>query len=533
MKTWSKVSLVAAGICLAIVGITQLILQAWLPFLTVLLVLALIGLVVPLFVEWRTILDFLSMRTTKHGLNMGTLILLGFTGVVAVNVLAVRFNKNFDLTKDRLNSLSDQSITQVKGLKSELKVLIFYPGKAAREGQNLEEDKAQLRNNLKMYEDVSSKIKVENVDSYVRLDLAKKYLASDKSAKMVPVVEYEGRQGRIEAPYGEEEITKAIMRVTRTERKKLYFLEGHGEKDLKGDDGEGLKSLDQALKDSQYDVMPLNLVQKPEIPKDANLIAIIGPKTALLDGEIELLKQYAARGGKLLIAADPGEPHQIGRLTEQFGVQFKNNYIVNEIGAMMNRPAMAVGITYSSTSEITKKFNMRNMSLFDFASEVKKSDASVSGLNYEELVKTAEGSFAVDDISSGKVKVDPSQRRVVTIGVSVSGKFKPAAASGETKPADGQADGKQKDEDFSAVIFGDSDFLSALFGQGVNRDLALNTFGYLLKDNDMISIRPKRPKGTTLQMTVTKQWGTIFGALGLPLLLLIGGGVAWFRRRGA
>ncbi len=84
------------------------------------------------------------------------------------------------------------------------------------------------------------------------------------------------------------------------------------------------------------------------------------------------------------------------------------------------------------------------------------------------------------------------------------------------------------------MIFGDSDFVSnKSIAQGLNRDLALNSFSFLAQEDDLISIRPKQPKGTQLMMTKYTQLGLVGAGVGLPLILLILGGVVWFRRRGA
>ena len=66
------------------------------------------------FKDARFYLEFLTMRTTKHGMNMGALILMAVVALVSINFLAVRYEKKFDWTSERLNSLSDQSLKAFK-----------------------------------------------------------------------------------------------------------------------------------------------------------------------------------------------------------------------------------------------------------------------------------------------------------------------------------------------------------------------------------------------------------------------------------
>ena len=91
-----------------------------------------------------------------------------------------------------------------------------------------------------------------------------------------------------------------------------------------------------------------------------------------------------------------------------------------------------------------------------------------------------------------------------------------------------------KSQEFEAVVFGDSDFLSNhSLMVGVNRDLGLNSFAKLANEKDLLSIRPKMPKGTMIILTGFAKLCIVVAALTLPVFLLATAGVVWFRRRGA
>ena len=83
-------------------------------------------------------------------------------------------------------------------------------------------------------------------------------------------------------------------------------------------------------------------------------------------------------------------------------------------------------------------------------------------------------------------------------------------------------------------MFGDSDFMiNRSLLAGINKDLALNAFAELANQKDLLSIRPKLPKGSTLMLTRYSSLGLLMFTIALPLFLLITSGVVWFRRRGA
>ena len=65
------------------------------------------------------------------------------------------------------------------------------------------------------------------------------------------------------------------------------------------------------------------------------------------------------------------------------------------------------------------------------------------------------------------------------------------------------------------------------------RYLAINSLAQLTDQADLISIRPKLPKGTMLMLTGYQRLAIVIVGLTIPLLLLISSAVIWFRRRGA
>jgi ABC-type uncharacterized transport system involved in gliding motility auxiliary subunit len=81
---------------------------------------------------------------------------------------------------------------------------------------------------------------------------------------------------------------------------------------------------------------------------------------------------------------------------------------------------------------------------------------------------------------------------------------------------------------------GDSDFASnSYLGIQGNRDLFLNTVGWLAQQENLISIRPHEADDRRITMTAQTQrlvtWASI---LGIPLVVFGLGILSWTRRRG-
>jgi len=84
-----------------------------------------------------------------------------------------------------------------------------------------------------------------------------------------------------------------------------------------------------------------------------------------------------------------------------------------------------------------------------------------------------------------------------------------------------------------AVVIGDGDFLSNTFlGNGGNRALGERVFNWLLGDDKLVDLPPRGAPDRLLEISQGELNALSFGfLLGLPLLLLLIGGVTVWRRR--
>lgn len=528
MSRWGKISLFLSGLALIILFSVRYLMDGWQNFMFVPLAIFLIGIILALALEWRLFLDFFSMRTTKHGMNMGAMIVLAIVLLVAVNFLSVRMNKTFDLTEEKINSLSPQTQDVLKSLQGDVKVSVFYKGEdaAAPNSAATPESKLRIKQNFEPYQEASPKVKVQFYNTYTENLKADEYLSQlpDKQRSQIFVfVEYNGKKARVESPFGEEQITSALIQSTKTSNKKIYFLQGHGERSLDSDEADGLKLFKQSLEQAAFQVAPLNLLEKGAIPEDAAVVAIVGALSQLIDNEIKALREFTKKGGRLFIAADPGQRHNLALLTKPLGVEFMNNYIINQKGVQGRSQASTLGLLYDPNDEITKRFEPGNsLTIFDLASELRIAPNKPATIKAVELVKTDPTSFAIQELKQSQVKPD---FKSMAIGIKVSGDLN--AAPGKPKE-------DAKPVEFEAIVFGDSDFVSNNAIQfGSNRDLAVNSIASLADESVLVSIRPPMPKGTKVELTRSAALAFIFVSFAAPIIILISGAVLWFRRRSA
>ena len=526
MSRLGKILFAIAFVAIATLFAVRYVIGGWINPLYVPLALGIICFVGALVVDTKFYMEFFTMRTTKHGLNMGTLILLALVGLVTINYLAVRKNKIWDVTEDRLFSLSPQTIDVLRPIKNPIQFVIFYRGEKNREGLNA------LREALRPYEEASDKVHVVFYDTYVQNKMAQEYLNNlpDKDAannKIFLFVEFEGKRERVNVPFGETEITSALVKATRKSNSKIYFLTGHGEKDLNSESDDGFTALKGELEKYAAKTDVLNLLQSPEIPADASVIVIAGPRAPLLENEINALNAYLYKGGKLLVLADPGEKHNLNLLLKNVGIEFSNTYVVS-VGVQVQGmgPEAVVALDFDQNSEITKPFVSGNTyALFYLASEMKRSPTS-GDFQVQEILRTNPRSAALSELGD---KAQEELSKIVK-----QGGMRPYSLAATAKGKLKDKDGKASEKEFAVVAFADSDFATnKLSGQPTNLNLALNAIASLSGEADLISVRPKQPKATKLTLTDGTWLGVVSASVLLPTMLMIFGSVVWFRRRSA
>ncbi|MCB0355585.1 MAG: GldG family protein [Bdellovibrionales bacterium] len=518
MSKLAKILWLVSGLSLAALVTVRYILGGWTTdWLFLPLGVFSICFLVALVVDYKFYLEFFTLRTTKHGMNMGVLIVLVMAFLVSINYLGKKHAKTWDLTEEKLNSLSEQSVGLLNNLKSDVKFVAFY------RGEEDAQEKQQVKTVFNIYKESSSHIQLKFVDAYVENELAQEYLGDlqDKN-QVVLFAEFNNKRVRVESPYNEQNVTSAIIKVTREGQKTVYFLTGHGERYINSEEPEGLALFKQRLEESSYIVKELNLITAQVIPTDADIIAIIGPTLQILEGERELLKTYLEKGGRLFIAADPGEKHQISLLTKMFGIEFRNNYILDVgLNRLMGRGVAGIlGIEFDQESEITKKFiGKRGFTVFDKVSQLTEDPNVSSNIHLTSLIKSPKTSFLVNELKNVQ---RPTQQGAYTLAMVAEGHLNKTT------------DNNDKKNEFAAVVFGDSDFVAQKdIINGFNIDLALNTIAYLAKEADLINITPKAPKDTQMSLTSTNFNIMVVLGLLMPLVFLILSGVVWFRRRGA
>ena len=103
---------------------------------------------------------------------------------------------------------------------------------------------------------------------------------------------------------GEGAITSAIDYVVSEEFPQLYLLEGHGESELP-------ETFREQVEKENVEMVSLSLITEDAVPDDADCVMIYAPASDISEEERDVLADYVAGGGKLLVCAGPTQEEGI------------------------------------------------------------------------------------------------------------------------------------------------------------------------------------------------------------------------------
>jgi ABC-type uncharacterized transport system involved in gliding motility auxiliary subunit len=448
-------------------------------------------------------------RSAKYGGN-ALLMSVSFLAILALlNVLGNRYSFRADLTESQQFTLSPQTVKILTGLQVPVKAIAFVQGGTATE------DPAKTY--FDQFTHHTKNLTVEYVDPQVRPGLASQYNVTSYGTT---VFEANTKRQRVVGS-SEGELISGLVKVTRGEPKKIYFLIGHGEADPNSTDQAGYSQTKEALEAENYAVLTLNLVSAAKVPDDASAVVLAGPTSALQPSELKALTDYLDKGGKALVLADTDRLVGLPELADRFDVEIKRGFVIEFGQSLPNDPLTPIiaGQGYLP-SPITN--SVRALTLFPTATLVAPKAEPTSG-QYEvtPLAQTTDQSWLETDLSNPNPTID--------IAKDVIGPVRIAVSVMATTPV-GEGDAAKTTR---LVLIGDIDFATNNFlNYGGNHDFLVNSVNWLAEDEDLISVRAKDQ--TNRQMILSGAQMNLIGfAVGaaLPLLVLgLGAWVYWGRR---
>lgn len=503
--SWAELSGTIGAACLVAGYLRYTIQGEWMRMSEILAIGGGVLLLAGIVLGFKEIVAFFSRRSSRLGANVTILGLAVLAILVIANFVGYRHHKRFDLTSEKLFTLSDQTRKLVGGLKQDVNI--------ARFAKTPDE---QFDDLMTEYKNLSPHIKFQNVDPQEKPDVARDFGATHMGDIIVAL----GPRKETVQGTSEEAVTTAILKVTRTQSKMVCFVSGHGERSIADDGPQGYSQADQGLKKETFDTKTINLASGTAVPSECDVLVIAGPTQAFFPQETAMVSKYLNDGGKALIEVDPitedkqSDPN-LDSIFQSWNINVGKNVVIDASG--MGRllgagPAIPLVISYGD-SPITKTLE-RTMTFFPLARTVSVADKSKNQPAGVELLMTSSQSFTTPKLEHA-VSYDAKTDQMGPLSLGVA-----ATKDAGTKSA-------------RLVVIGDSDYASnQAIGQASNGDLFDNTIDWLAQDENLISIRPKSPTNRRIVLTQGQSVGlSWFELLLLPGFVIILGITIWWKRR--
>jgi ABC-type uncharacterized transport system involved in gliding motility auxiliary subunit len=502
----------------------------------VLFFLGILALVIYVVMNRAELKQGFKRKSFIYSSNLFLVIVLVLGILVLLNYLFAKNHYRMDFTEGKIHSLSQQSVSVLKGLKNDVNIKLFF-----REG-NI--NRSKMENLMEIYAYHSNKIKYEFIDPDKNPGLVKRYEITEDGTS---ILESGEKESRITSTT-EEDLTNAIIKISREGKKVIYFLEGHGEASIEDSGDSGYSTAKNELEKLAYEVKKLPLALADNFPDDISLLILPGPRKDLLPNELETIKSYIQKGGRVYFMIDPETSPGLTPFLEQYGIKLENDLIVDTVSRLLGGDYFMPVVNEYEFHDITKNF--RYATFFPYARSVETTEEKPEGISIEVIAKTSPNSWSERQLDQQEVSFDKEKDVEGPVSLAVVATIKPKEEKQETggeeqkeeseeKMNEGEkaeqeaSEGTQPEPEGRIAVFGDSDFASnRYYYLSGNGNLFLNTVNWLTEEGDLIAIQPKTSSPRTIQLTPSQGRLIFFVSLIiLPLAVLLTGISIWFRRR--
>jgi len=496
---------------------------------------------------------FGNRKSLYRSYKIGILLFIGIA--ILTNIVGSRIPGRLDLTQNHVYTLTKATKRTLADLNDVVNITIFASNELPAQFQPILRDtKDTLRdyqtfgkgNIVVSYKNPSGNPKIAqearslgirevqfNVIGQEEFKLKKGYLGL--------AVSYAGKSETIpfiqDTSDIEYQLTSFIKQLTTTEKNKVAFLSGHGEKGLFSD----YKILSQELK-KQFDLEEVSIDEEtPALPDDISTLVVAGPTEEIDETVRSAIRNYLSEGGSALFLIDSVRlnPQALNAYLNQasfsdflqeYGVavqpdivyDLRSNETIRFGGGFINYilpyPFWARVVALETTSPITSRIESI---VLPWASTITLDETKMQEKGLMALPIFATTKFGGRQTGSFFISPDaqPSSENLEEQIVAVS------LMSEETKPTA---------KTTRMVIVGDSDFLSDQFSQGSPENLAfgIEALSWLSQEESLASIGLKQKVKRQLLFKNETQIALVkYGNMSLVFLMLAGIGIFRFMHR--
>lgn len=460
-----------------------------------------------------------SGRKFRSGAYATVLSVIVMVIVLIVNLIVTKMNIQFDLSQNKMYSLSDETKQYVEGLKDN--ITIYYMVQSGSETEIF--DKI-----AKKYDNLSDKITLEHKDPVVYPNFAKDYVTEEISNNSFLIVNnttgkakyvegsdllvqefnYQTYQSETTGIDVEGKLTSAILNVTTDQLPTVYVTEGHGEAELG-------KSFHSTLDKMNIQVETLKTATMDRIPEDCKLLFINSPEKDFTEAETKLIKDYLAAGNKAVITLDYNGTTlaNFATILDYYGIKMTSGIVLEGDSNMHEANYPNYLIPDIESHSITNKVSDGGIPVYmPISSGLTISDAMRSSLTVTPLLTTSSAAYAKTNLESSTLEKEKGDK---------NGPFYLGLLATDT----------YNDSTTNLVVYSSEyTFAEDTVSYG-NASLLIGTVGYLMDDSSIVSIPTKSLAEARIYPSQFQSitWGLVTVII-IPVVIFVAGALICLRR---
>jgi hypothetical protein len=479
-----------------------------------------------------------------HRLNRIIQIVLALSLILGLNYLATKYYKRADLTNNRSQSLSAESLAYLKNLDENVQVVVTISQESQRNSEQLLY--RYVSDLLKEYHHNSKyaqgyRLTVEYVDTYKNLkraeELSRKYgldkpdqilfVCGDRQSIVSSSDIIQTEKNKEKTFTGEQAFTSALLEVTTEKQPTVYFTIGHGEMSIDSvDPARGLTEIVRELKSRNLNIKKLDLLQWNTIPDDADLVVTIDPRGAFSPVEQEILRNYLSeKAGRMILMFSPGQTTGLKDLLNDWGLS-SPDYLIQEKEDRYLESQGNYLIRQFADHPITETL-LRNQTPL-MAGMTRPVIESPSPIADDRLERIKVIASSPESWAESNWKNIPAKQYQLTPGVDISGPVTVAMLA--ERSAASQLGINLPGGRLFVIGTGDLIANRRVSSYG-NYTLALNAVNWILNRNRSLSITPRKIKRIQFSLSSNDLKHSGWALLIAPALITIIGFIVHFIRR--
>ncbi len=343
----------------------------------------------------------------------------------------------------------------------------------------------------------------------------------------------------------ERDFTNALIAVLRDASPKVYFLTGHGEKDITDQDPEqGGHILQGLLLGESYQVEQTQFSpDRPVVPADCDLLVVYGQNRDFRPYDVTAIQEYLDRGGRLLIFLDIWAVQRVPNvrtvevlrpwLEEQFGIVIGEDIVLSRsTGVELTlKPTFSVEDgesayrgSYHDSHPITRGYT--EILKLRGARTVSLQEKMPAGVLGEELLRSTPDCWAETDLTSviqrgwQSARMDANEKQgSLPIAVAV------------VKKTERMADDSGTPRESRIVVVGSRDIAT---NRGIlsSGNLVMNMFAWLTESEELIGIRATRKEDDPIVLSSAQEQAVAWiSSLALVHVVALAGLIVYVIRR--